>query len=98
MSENKESFTHGTLFTFDTVVSIDNRLLGKPDNVPDAREMLQALCGKSHQVSTAYFVSNIYNHEELLSGCVSTNVKFVNYDMEHLDAYLATGESLDKAG
>jgi len=98
LSENEESLTHGTLFTFDTVVSIENQLLGKPNSIPDAREMLQVLCGKSHQVSTSYFVCKIEDHEELLSGYVSTNVKFANYDMEHLDAYLATGESLDKAG
>ena len=97
-SENKTSLTHGTLFTFDTVVSLENQILGKPKNIEDARVMLQNLRGKSHQVLTAYCVTNLDGYEELLSGYASTNVKFTNYDKEHLDAYLSTGESLDKAG
>ncbi len=96
--DNKTTLTRGTLFTFDTIVSIENRILGKPENLDDARKMLQYLCGKSHQVLTAYCVSKFDDHEELLSGYVSTDVKFINYDKVHLDAYLSTGESLDKAG
>ena len=98
LSENKKSLNQGTLFTFDTVVSVENRLLGKPSSIQDARKMLQTLCGRSHQVSTAYCVFKIDENIELLSGSVSTTVNFIRYDTEHLEAYLATGESLDKAG
>tara|TARA_B100000674_G_scaffold484555_1_gene490093 strand:- start:2575 stop:3180 length:606 start_codon:yes stop_codon:yes gene_type:complete len=98
LSDNKVSLSHGTLFTFDTVVALENRILGKPVNCQKAREMLQDLCGKSHQVLTAYCVIRLDDSEELLRDYASTNVKFINYDTTHLDAYLAMGESLDKAG
>tara|TARA_Y100000589_G_scaffold89168_2_gene83635 strand:+ start:709 stop:1314 length:606 start_codon:yes stop_codon:yes gene_type:complete len=96
--ENTEAVSNGTLFTFDTVVALENRILGKPKNIDAARDMLKDLCGKTHQVLTAYCVINLSNSEEIIVDYATTNVKFINYDSSHLEAYLNTGESLDKAG
>lgn len=79
----------------DTVVVCDGKVLGKPKDEADAFRMLSMLSGRTHQVMTGLTV---------LGGgrCVSTtevtDVCFRPLTSEEIEAYIATGEPMDKAG
>ena len=79
----------------DTIVVIDNVILGKPQDVAAAKAMLQRLSGRTHQVMTGVAVS--YKGQKMSEVCV-TDVSFRQLTAEEIDAYIATGEPMDKAG
>jgi septum formation protein len=79
----------------DTVVTLDGQLLGKPADAADARRMLRLLSGRSHQVLTGIC---LYDGTETRSAVESTEVEFLELTDEEVDAYVAGGEPLDKAG
>lgn len=84
----------------DTTVALDGRELGKPSDANEARRMLSALSGRTHDVCTGVhliFVDRNGRPRErsLLEG---TRVTFFELDPTEVDAYVATGEPLDKAG
>jgi len=87
----------GVVLAADTVVTIDGSILGKPVDQADARRMLRLLRGRSHQVWTALFLRRLDDERES-SIVESTRVVFRAYDDSTVDAYVATGEPLDKAG
>lgn len=79
----------------DTVVVLDDVILGKPSDAADARSMLTQLAGRSHRVLTGFCVlSEATEHVEV----VTTTVRFRPLAAEVIDRYVATGEPLDKAG
>ena len=79
----------------DTVVSVDDAILGKPTNTADAARMLRLLSGRAHQVYTG--VAAIGMGIEL-TGVECTDVIFRELDDETISRYIATGEPMDKAG
>ena len=79
----------------DTIVVIDNVILGKPQDVAAAKAMLQRLSGRTHQVMTGVAVS--YKGQKMSEVCV-TDVSFRQLTAKEIDAYIATGEPMDKAG
>ena len=79
----------------DTVVARDGVILGKPADAEEAKEMLRFLSGKVHQVLTGVYVA--YGDRELSQVC-TTQVYFRKLTEEEIEAYVATGEPLDKAG
>ncbi len=84
-----------TVIGADTVVALDGRVLGKPSDEEEAREMLSALSGCRHQVYTGMAVlsgGQVFTHVEC------TQVEFRPLTAEEIAAYVATGESMDKAG
>lgn len=81
----------------DTVVVIDDKVLGKPGNRDRAREMLETLSGRTHQVITAYAFKNVEKNIQFADAVV-TDVKFRKLDDETIEWYLETGEPMDKAG
>lgn len=80
----------------DTVVSLNNYIFGKPTSTEDARAMLAALSGQTHQVSTGFALIN--RAGALESGVVSADVSFRTLGEHEIAGYLATKESFDKAG
>ena len=71
--------------------------MGKPKDKEEAREMLRFLSGKIHSVFTG--VSLIYSDDEDAETFTSeTKVEFYPLTDEEIDAYIASGEPLDKAG
>ncbi len=81
----------------DTVIDLDGRLLGKPMNLADARAMLSRLAGRSHQVHTAVAVCDRARQIESVE--IATVEVWMKADIEQVyDRYLASEESLDKAG
>jgi len=81
----------------DTVVTIEGRILGKPDDAAHALEILRSLQGKKHQVITG--VALCCAQENCLESLnKTTEVKFADFSDAILSAYIATGEPMDKAG
>jgi septum formation protein len=81
----------------DTVVDLDGQALGKPRDDADAREMLSALSGRSHQVHTAFALRDPGGTIAIVEA-VSTRVRFAELDRATIDAYVASGDGRDKAG
>lgn len=79
----------------DTVVSVDGMVLGKPVNQKDARRMLTLLSGRSHEVFTGV---TVIKNGAAQSFVERTAVRFREISADEIDAYVATGEPLDKAG
>lgn len=79
----------------DTVVIIDGQILGKPHSKEQAKEMLQKLSGRKHVVISGY---TIISKEKEITRTVRTYVYFNKLSDELIDAYIATGSPMDKAG
>ena len=79
----------------DTVVVIDNEIIGKPKDKEDAFKMLRKLSGKTHYVYTAYVISK---DNKVVSNVVETEVIFNDLSDELINSYVASGSPLDKAG
>ena len=79
----------------DTIVVIDNVILGKPKDAADAIAMLKRLSGREHQVMTGVAV---FYKGKVLSRVGVTRVFFRSLEDAEIAAYVATGEPLDKAG
>jgi septum formation protein len=79
----------------DTVVVLDDEILGKPSDAEDAAMMLGRLSSRTHTVITAIVVRNI-DHQQGIS--VESKVIFKHLDNETIRSYIASGEPLDKAG
>lgn len=85
----------GVVLAADTVVVIDERMLGKPRDRVEAREMLARLAGETHRVLTGYAVRR---GDEVCAGVEQSAVRMRAIAPAELDAYVATGEPYDKAG
>ncbi len=87
--------TGGTVLGADTIVVLENKVLGKPKNEEEAEKMLKLLSGKVHEVITGYCI--IHEGKEI-TGFEATKVKFRELSEEEIKWYVSTGEPLDKAG
>lgn len=79
----------------DTVVVLGQEVLEKPTNLDDARRMLGLLSGREHRVITGFCLRHAGGRDV---EHVSTVVRFAVLTAAEIDAYVATGEPLDKAG
>ena len=80
----------------DTVVAIGGRILGKPKDEAEAKEMLRLLSGREHSVFTG--VCLIFADGEEVIAHDETKVKFKPFTEEFISAYVAGGSPMDKAG
>ncbi len=83
------------VITADTIVSLDGKILGKPENEDHAFEILSALSGKKHDVITG--VSLLKNHR-IFSFYELTEVFFREITAEQIRYYINTCKPMDKAG
>jgi septum formation protein len=79
----------------DTIVVINRKILGKPADADQAGAMLRQLSGREHTVVTAVAVSR---GKKLRSAVDEVRVRFRTLRADEIDAYIATGEPMDKAG
>jgi septum formation protein len=79
----------------DTAVVSESNILGKPVNTVDARRMLKLLSGRTHAVLTGLAA---VTRKGVTSDVEITHVTFNILNDAEIDAYIATGEPLDKAG
>ncbi|RLD89796.1 MAG: septum formation protein Maf [Bacteroidetes bacterium] len=92
----KEELEEKTIvITADTVVTIDGMILGKPKDPANAREMLQQLSGRSHQVITGV---TLRSAEKMKTFSVSTKVFFKELSNEEIEYYITRFKPFDKAG
>lgn len=89
--ENPEAVVIGC----DTVVLLAGRVLGKPADREDAREMLRFLSGRTHKVITGV---SLVHGQRTVSFSQVTEVEFFNLTDREIEEYLSTGEPFDKAG
>lgn len=88
---NPNSFVIGV----DTIILIDNKIIGKPKNRKDAKKFLQILSGNFHTVLSG--VSILYK-EKNVSNIEKTKVYFNQISANDIGEYLKTNEPMDKAG
>jgi septum formation protein len=79
----------------DTIVVVNRKVLGKPRDAEDAARMLAMLSGREHVVTTGVAVSR---GRKLRSAVEEVRVKFRRLRDDEIEAYIATGEPMDKAG
>lgn len=90
----------------DTIVTIDGEVLGKPNDAADACAMLRRLSGRTHTVATGVCIApcdereprRLSDDELPISFVAKTDVTFYELTDEEIDAYVASGEPMDKAG
>jgi septum formation protein len=87
--------SHATVLGADTTVVLNGEVLNKPKDLAEAESMLRALSGTSHQVHTGIAVVSADVQRQHIE---TTNVFFSAIPETELASYLATGDSLDKAG
>lgn len=91
-----EAWPDALVLAGDTVVALDDEILGKPADEGEARAMLLRLSGRSHRVLTALALSG--PHRGVRTRLDSAEVTFRGLSAQEVEAYVATGEPLDKAG
>lgn len=85
----------GIIIAADTIVVQNEMILGKPSDAAHAREMLSALSGNTHEVITSVCVKSAVR---TVVFSVSTEVVFRPLEQAEIDAYVASGCPMDKAG
>lgn len=83
------------LITSDTIVWLENKALGKPNNKEEAIKMLQALSGKTHEVITSISIRT-KGFQKIIND--TTSVTFRNITEEEINYYVTTFKPYDKAG
>ncbi len=81
----------------DTVIELDQDVLGKPENLTEARAMLRRLAGRDHYVRTAVALACAVRAIEVVA-LATTTVRMKPFDERAHERYIATRESLGKAG
>ena len=92
-----EHYCEGTVIASDTLVSYQGAPLGKPEDAADAFRMLKMLSGNTHEVFTGVTLLDAASGRAL-TRVVRTGVTFRPLTDVEIDAYIATGEPMDKAG
>lgn len=79
----------------DTTVALDREILGKPESAEDAARILRTLSGRTHRVITGVSLVSAQRTE---TAAEMTAVQFLSLSEAEIQAYIATGEPMDKAG
>jgi septum formation protein len=90
-----ESETDALVIGGDTIVVLDDEVLGKPTNADEAVAMLVSLAGRTHQVLSGIAVADAGRTVDAL---IRTSVRFRSFDRDTARRYVDTGEPMDKAG
>ena len=90
-----EKYPDSPVLSADTVVSSEGKIFGKPKDKDEERKILTALSGKMHEVTTGLA---LINRNEIRTTNVTTKVFLDTMTNADIDAYIATEESMDKAG
>ena len=90
-------YEKGTVIAADTIVLLDDRILGKPAGAREAVEMLKTLRGRRHEVLTGVAVLRCSDGAGAV-GVESTVVSVRNLSDDDIESYVEGGEPLDKAG
>lgn len=97
LEKAREVVSEGIIITADTIVVLDNKIIGKPVNKKDAYRILKKLSGRTHMVYTGYSIFNNANNHSITE-YVKTSVKFRKLNDDEIYEYISTGSPMDKAG
>ena len=92
-----EEIKEGIVITADTIVVVDGRIIGKPNNKTDAKKILNTLSGRSHLVYTGFSISNKKKNKSI-TDYSKTKVTFKKLTTKEISDYIKTGSPMDKAG
>jgi len=81
----------------DTIVILDGKILGKPDDTTQAKKMLQSLSNRMHEVVTGYSIFDRPS-DNVITNYERTRVWFRELEPDEIENYVASGSPLDKAG
>jgi MAF protein len=95
--ESPEALQNSLVVAADTVVVLDNEILGKPRDPVDAKQMLNRLRGVAHTVYSGITLVETGSGRAAIH-LSTTTVWMRDYSEAEIDAYVATGDPLDKAG
>jgi len=90
-------YSDSLIIAADTIGVIDGEVIGKPESPEAAKRMLKRLSGKTHQVITGFTLLDTASGR-IITRTVKTEVTFNKLSRAEIDAYVKTGEPLDKAG
>lgn len=94
-SSSFETKENELIISADTIVCVENKVLGKPNNEYEAKEMLKLLSGKTHQVFTGVCLKT---KEKQRVFSVTSSVTFSSLSDEEIDFYIKNFQPFDKAG
>lgn len=83
------------LITADTIVLLDGKVYGKPQDESEAKQMLRDLSGKTHQVITGVCITTMQKQKAF---GVSSEVRFAKLEEDEIEYYVTKYKPLDKAG
>jgi septum formation protein len=92
-----KNLSRALVLGLDTVVALDRRILGKPRDEEHAREMLRALSGRAHDVTTGLALLDLDSGGRWIEH-ETTQVTFRSLEEDEIDQYVRSGEPMDKAG
>jgi nucleoside triphosphate pyrophosphatase len=88
---------HAPILAADTIVALDGRMLAKPADAEDARQMLRSLRGRTHDVVTAVALLP-HKHRGIIARNPITHVTMRDYSEAEIEASIIAGTPFDKAG
>ena len=91
----KDKYPNDIVITADTIVVLDNQIIGKPIDKEDAKRILKRLSNREHQVITAYC---LFKNDQFIENYVISRVLFNVLSDDFIDKYVETNSPLDKAG
>ncbi|MGC8977118.1 MAG: 23S rRNA (uracil(1939)-C(5))-methyltransferase RlmD [Candidatus Ratteibacteria bacterium] len=92
-----EKYPDSIVIGADTIVFLNDEIIGKPSNYKEAKEILKKLSGTEHSVITGIAIYK-KDQDKLITDYEISYVKFRNIEDEEIDQYLKTGDFIDKAG
>jgi len=90
-------YRNAVIIAADTFGILEGKMLGKPKNADEAREMLTTMSGKSHAVVTGFTILDA-DSGRTVSKAVETKVWFRELTVGEIDTYVSCGEPMGKAG
>src|SRR3990170_5162145 len=92
-----EKYKNAIIIAADTIISLDDKVFGKPHTNSEAIKMLNILNGRDHDVITGFTIMDSREGQSV-SRSVVTKVYFRKMTIREIEAYVRTGDPLDKAG
>ena len=90
-----DNHPHDLVISADTIVVLDNEIIGKPVDEEDAKRILHKLSNRTHEVITAYC---LFKEDKMIEHYVISKVTFYKLSDALIEAYVKTGSPMDKAG
>jgi len=91
-----DEVSSGLIIAADTIVYLNGEILGKPNSPEEAKKMLSKLSGNTHEVYTGFTL--LSTEKGIFQDVEKTRVTFRTLEDWEIDAYVATGSPMDKAG